>query len=70
MDELTRLKVRLARWTHTEHTKDTVCLTCLNIRLAANAGWTYKPGERAIKVGRYVRGKSGQGHFVQRYGMR
>lgn len=41
--------------------KNTVCLACFNRRLA-KAGWTYVPGERPIKVERYVM----QGRFTTR----
>lgn len=67
--ELNKLIARLDRLTHQDHTRDRVCLSCFNRRLMGEY-WTHKLGERAVKVGRYVRGKSGQGYFVQRYGMR
>jgi hypothetical protein len=41
---------------HAEHDKNTVCLTCFNMRLQ-RAGWTYKFGERAVVVNRYAGGK-------------
>lgn len=57
MDELTRLQRYLKLSSlHLDHRKDSVCLTCFNRRLAMES-WTHKPGERAIKVGRYVRGR-------------
>ncbi len=42
---------------HAEHTKDHVCIQCFNLKLAARGWWTHKPGERSVKVGRYVMGK-------------
>lgn len=44
---------------HPEHHRDTLCLICFNRGLRA-APWTFKPGQRYVKVGRYVSGKSGR----------
>ncbi len=66
MDEFDKLMAALTRQDHEEHHRDRVCLRCLNRALRLQP-WTHKPGERAVKVGRYVRGKSG-GDFMARYG--
>lgn len=46
-----------------EHDKDTLCLICFNHRLV-KMSWTYVPGERTVKVGRYVLQR--QGRFTMR----
>lgn len=42
------------------HSRDTVCVVCLNKSLAL-AGWTHERGERAVKVNRYVGQGTGRG---------
>ena len=49
------------------HTKDQLCLYCFNNKLA-KSGWTYKPGERAVRVNRYVQGRTSRGKdFMKTY---
>ena len=53
-----KMVARFAARHEEKHSKDTVCLFCLNRRLKSQ-GWTYKAGERAVRVNRYVSGKTG-----------
>lgn len=67
-DGIRAMQEFMARIQHTDHIKDKVCLACFNRRLTG-APWTFKPGERYIKVGRYV-GQRPRRHTDYRAGVR